>query len=280
MKKELLTELNYYFIYQTTNLINSKFYIGKRKTKKLDDGYLGSGRLLQRAIKKYGRENFKREIVCFCNNQKELNEMEAYFINSEFLEINKNICYNIALGGQGGDTISNNLNKIEIYQKKKEGNIPAWNKGLTKETNEVVKKYSDRPHTEEQIKQGIETRRKNGTLSRSEHCRKLIANFRKTIIGELHPNYNKPRTENTKNLISIANSDRIWMKNLNLGIDVKVKKDRIEEFIDKDFIRGRIYKREKTWWISNDNLKKSIYIKEIKSDSYLKDGWVRGRKYE
>lgn len=36
----------YYFIYKTTNLINSKIYIGQRSTNKIDDGYLGSGVIL------------------------------------------------------------------------------------------------------------------------------------------------------------------------------------------------------------------------------------------
>jgi len=46
-------------IYKTTNLINNKIYVGKHNTS-ANDGYLGSGKLIKQAVKKYGKENIKR----------------------------------------------------------------------------------------------------------------------------------------------------------------------------------------------------------------------------
>ena len=64
------------FIYLTTNLVNGKIYIGKHefsKHKKVNSTYLGSGELFKRAVKKYGKENFKRKILRLCYSLHELN---------------------------------------------------------------------------------------------------------------------------------------------------------------------------------------------------------------
>jgi hypothetical protein len=47
-------------IYLTTNQINGKIYIGQTSINK--HGYIGSGKLLKKAIKKYGKNNFIRTI--------------------------------------------------------------------------------------------------------------------------------------------------------------------------------------------------------------------------
>lgn len=44
-----------YIIYKTTNLINDKIYVGKHNTS-VNDGYLGSGKILKQSIKKYGKK--------------------------------------------------------------------------------------------------------------------------------------------------------------------------------------------------------------------------------
>jgi hypothetical protein len=69
------------FIYLTTNLINNKIYIGQRKITNRpnkDELYLGSGNLITKAIKKYGRHNFNRTILKFCETIDELNSSEIF----------------------------------------------------------------------------------------------------------------------------------------------------------------------------------------------------------
>lgn len=90
----------YFLIYKTTNLINGKIYIGKHITRCIDDGYVGSGKLLRRAISKYGIENFTREILFMCSSEEEMNVKEAELVTEEFC--NQNTNYNLCVGGRGG----------------------------------------------------------------------------------------------------------------------------------------------------------------------------------
>jgi len=84
------------FIYMTTNMIDGKRYIGQHKGYEYD-GYLGSGVRIVNAIKKYGKENFKREIICYCNTQEELDEQEIYWIKY-YDAARREDFYNIAEG--------------------------------------------------------------------------------------------------------------------------------------------------------------------------------------
>lgn len=106
-------------IYKTTNLLNGRFYIGKDE--KNDSNYLGSGKILKLAINKNGRENFKKEILEFCDTRKELNEREKHWIN---ILSATTVGYNIADGGTGGKT---KFNTTHVYQYNKDGYfIKEW----------------------------------------------------------------------------------------------------------------------------------------------------------
>lgn len=52
-----------YIIYKVTNLINRRYYIGRHSTNNLDDNYLGSGKAIINAVKKYGKDTFKKEFA-------------------------------------------------------------------------------------------------------------------------------------------------------------------------------------------------------------------------
>lgn len=95
----------YGYVYLTTNLINGKKYIGMHKWNKdtIDESYYGSGIHLVRALNQYGKENFKVEIIEWCNSREELSQREAYWISYYKAPINEDF-YNIEDGGFGGHT--------------------------------------------------------------------------------------------------------------------------------------------------------------------------------
>lgn len=93
----------YGLIYKTINLLNNKIYIGQTTdTNNYEKGnYIGSGKYFLNALKKYGKNNFKSEIIEYSNNQEELNNKEQIFIK-EYNSIYPN-GYNLMTGGnQGG----------------------------------------------------------------------------------------------------------------------------------------------------------------------------------
>lgn len=90
------------YIYLTENKINGRKYVGKHLSKEYDKSYLGSGKILEQAIRKYGKDNFSNSIIYQAETLDELNSAEIFFI-----ELYRNIygkkMYNIANGGDGGD---------------------------------------------------------------------------------------------------------------------------------------------------------------------------------
>lgn len=97
-----------FFLYKIYNKINGKFYIGKtnntaKRWKQHEfESRNNSNLLIHKAIRKYGIDNFEFTILSEFDTDKEVCEEEIIQIKSS----NKNMIYNIALGGNGGFTMS------------------------------------------------------------------------------------------------------------------------------------------------------------------------------
>lgn len=100
----------FYLIYKITNIVNNKIYVGKHKTKNKNDDYMGSGLNIRRAIKKYGKDKFIKEIIYECSSEEEMNQREKDIVDEEF--ILRMDTYNINVGGDGGWRYCNKHRKI------------------------------------------------------------------------------------------------------------------------------------------------------------------------
>lgn len=223
------------FIYKITNNINNKIYIGKTKytIEKRFNGHIKRAEHndrnypLYNAMNKYGIENFSISVIEECSEDL-LNEREKFWI-SKFNSTDREIGYNLTLGGEGGDTYSyqSEERKLEISKLKSEhsgmklgspgrtkrlatikrtnicsishlGKTP-WNKGLTMEEHEGLKKLSNslkeyykthdgvqkgKPRTEEEkikISNGMKGK-KNGVGNKSNTGKKWLHKDGKNII--------------------------------------------------------------------------------------------------
>ncbi len=100
----------FYTIYKTTNILNGKYYLGKHQTKNLDDGYIGSGLLVNRAFKKHGKENFVTEILHVFDNEEHMNLAEKILVVPDLTN------YNLCPGGKGGFGYINNHPKSKEWK--------------------------------------------------------------------------------------------------------------------------------------------------------------------
>lgn len=122
-----------YIVYETTNLINGKIYVGLHKTEdpNIFDKYLGNGvystqpytyqyakTAFQYAVKKYGPSNFKRKTLAVFDTIEEASDLEEQIVNEKFLA--RDDVYNMVLGGLGGYFISN---RIKVFKYDLEGNF-------------------------------------------------------------------------------------------------------------------------------------------------------------
>lgn len=177
------------YIYKITNLINNKIYIGQ--TIHDNPKYLGGGRLIKMAIKKYGKEFFLKEIMETCAKKEDLNEKEIYWIK-KFNSRDPRIGYNMAEGGSSFYVTEESKKKVSESLKGKYVGENSFRYGirLTEEHKKIIsefnfgKKLSDETRKKmSESRMGIvyslETRKK---MSES-HIGKILTDEHKERIG-------------------------------------------------------------------------------------------------
>lgn len=184
-------------IYQTTNLITGIKYIGKDKNN--NPNYIGSGTDLKIAIKKYGKHNFKKEIIEHCNNINHLIERETYWLNYHDVE-----------------------NNSDFYNKT---NKPFGNSGLSEETKQKIKESAKKRIWNPEW----------GKLSGQAR----VGSKRDIKNGDEHGNYGKSKSDEHKQNLSLARigkkHDLNWCLNIknNRQKCIEAKSKPIQQ-LDKD----------------------------------------------
>jgi len=190
----------FYTIYKITNKLNGKYYIGKHQTKDLNDGYMGSGKLLKRAIEKHGLENFIKEILHIFDNEKDMNAAEKKLV------VISEETYNLCEGGKGGFSYINNTGK-NIYEN--HGKLSAKNAQET-----IKKRRENNPDYDKKFKDMMKNKSLDAVIKQKEKYpegvwknkkhteetkQKLKGHTRQT--GEKNSQYGKPKTEEQKQKI-------------------------------------------------------------------------------
>lgn len=254
------TKNNYYYLYQIVNKINGNIYVGVHRTTNMNDGYMGSGKLLKKAIKKYGVKNFEKIILKIFDSEKEMFASEAEIVNEDFVK--RDDTYNITLGGLGGNgfackgmvTVRDKSGKCFNVPKNDKryvsGELVSAAKGKIVVKDEEGKKFAVSIRDPRYISGELVAHSKG--MVRAKDARNNILYVSKEdpryLSGELKPVcVCKSQSEETKKKISNAKKGKcIGSKNSQFG----------------------------TMWISNPITKED---KKIKKDQIIPKGWELGR---
>ena len=179
-----------YTVYKTTNLINGKYYIGVHKTNNPNDEYLGSGIALNNSIKIHGRDNFVKEILYEYDNKQDAYNKEKELVNEN--TINDIQCYNMKIGGVGGfDHIDTKGENNPMFNCKRSEEWKSSHSKFMKENNPMKGKSGY-------------WKGKKGPKKNKKTCEKISKALK-----------NKPKSEETKRKLSIANSIKVTCPHCN-----------------------------------------------------------------
>ena len=288
-------EYKYHYFYQITNLINGHFYYGIHSTNDLEDGYMGSGKRLNRAYKKYGIENFEKVILKYFDTRKECAKYEAEIVTEEL--VHNPSCYNVSCGGEYFNTLGT------ISVKDKEGNyfrcdvndpkyISGEYIGNTKGKRPVFdKELGYYVSIDTEIIKHNPTRYIDPSAG-FIHCINIQTGESKRITCEEYKNnkdiwqsytYNKicVKDKTGKHFLVDKEDPRYLSGELTfMWKDRKHKPKTIEKvkqiFKHINHQQGKKNSQYGTCWIHNEKENKKIKKEDL--ELYINDGWIKGRK--
>jgi len=167
----------YHIIYKITNLLNDKIYVGKQSynTEVEYNNYFGGGKIIIRALKKHGVENFKKEILWFCSSSKGAYILESLIVNYEF--ILREDTYNLVPGGRGGTGKKHtDITKKKLSKATSGKNNPMYNTlggFINKKHSSATKKKMSESH-KKLIKSDLHIQNLQGVNLGKKHTKKTL----------------------------------------------------------------------------------------------------------
>lgn len=194
-------KMTHYLIYKITNKLNGKIYIGQHKTEDLNDDYMGSGVAINRAIKKYGIENFSKEILFDVDDWELMDFIEELIVDEDFVK--RKDTYNMRTGGQHKeDCTCKEETRKKISQTLKGKSCPWNSHPKSEETRrKISESLKGKPHYQPPISE--EHKRKISKANRGRHHH--LSDDTKRKMSEAK----KKMSEETKRKMSEAKK-RYW----------------------------------------------------------------------
>jgi len=268
-----------YYIYRTTNKINGKQYVGSHHGR-IDDNYYGSGTLILKALKKYGNENFVKEILEIVADAVILKEREEYWLDKLQCATDLNY-YNVTDIGGGGDLTKFKCleEKTDIRQRQR-NNREKKREEINKKIVDTRNNWSEDQKLRNKIRCSIASKKRYANMTDEQKVARIqkIKETKKNLPKEIQEATKKLRKEKIKEAWKKMTPEQITERSRKI-YETALKNN---SYVRSDEIKKKISKSVSLYYnnLPNDiKEKRALHIsKKISTLKWCNDGRRNYRK--